>query len=114
MASTADEVSANVGILDRTNAANPVKDWSFVYVPYCTGDFHGGNNVTTVPGASGPPQHFVGYANVGMYLDRLVPTFHNATRILLAGLSAGGFGAVFNYARVAEAFGATPVTVRPA
>jgi hypothetical protein len=111
VASTFDEVSVNTGILDRTNAANPVKDWSFVYVPYCTGDFHAGNTVTTVPGVGGPPQHFVGYVNVGLYLDRLVPTFHSATQVLLAGLSAGGFGAALNYGRVAAAFGATPVTL---
>jgi hypothetical protein len=111
VASILDEFSVKTGILDRTNAANPVKDWSFVYVPYCTGDFHAGNTVTTVPGVSGLPQHFVGYVNIGLYLDRLVPTFHDATQVLLAGLSAGGFGAALNYARVAEAFGATPVTL---
>jgi Pectinacetylesterase len=111
VATSLDEVSVKTGILNRTNAANPVKDWSFVYVPYCTGDFHAGKNVTPVRGVSGPPQHFVGYVNVGLYLDRLVPTFHNATQVLLAGLSAGGFGAALNYAHVAEAFGATPVTL---
>ena len=39
------------GIFDFTNTANPVKDWSGVYVPYCTGDVHFGtaDNVT-IPG----------------------------------------------------------------
>jgi hypothetical protein len=111
VASTVDEVGLNAGILDRTNASNPVKDWSFVYVPYCTGDYHAGNNVTTVPGVGGAPQQFVGYTNLGLYLDRLVPTFHDATQVLLAGVSAGGFGASLDYARVAAAFGGTPVTL---
>jgi hypothetical protein len=109
VASTLDEIGVNTGILDRTNGANPVRDWSFVYVPYCTGDLHAGNNVATVPPF--PPQHFVGYTNVGLYLDRIVPTFPNAQQVLLTGLSAGGFGAAFNYAHVAKAFGSTPVTL---
>ncbi len=109
--STVDEFSVGTGILDRTNAANPVHDWSFVYVPYCTGDFHAGNNVTTVPGLDLPPQHFVGHKNVELFLDRLVPTFRGATQVLLTGISAGGYGAALDYARVAEAFGATPVTL---
>jgi hypothetical protein len=112
-ASTMDGFSLNTGILDRTNAANPVKDWSFVYVPYCTGDVHGGNNVAGVPGVGTPPtpQHFAGYVNVGLYLDRVVPTFPKAAQVLLTGMSAGGFGAALNYARVAKAFGTIPVTL---
>jgi hypothetical protein len=107
---------ANVGILDRTNAANPVQDWSFVYVPYCTGDVHGGNNVASVPGLTidgktAPPQHFVGWVNMSLYLDRLVPTFPGAKQVLLSGMSGGGFGAAVNYPQVAKAFGSTPVTM---
>jgi hypothetical protein len=109
--SAAGAYSANVGIMDRTNAANPVKDWSYVYVPYCTGDLHAGNNVVVVEGVSKKPQEFVGYVNVGLYLDRLVPTFSKATQVLLAGMSAGGFGAALNYGQVAKAFGSIPVSM---
>ena len=31
------------GIFKSDNPANPVKDWSFVYIPYCTGDIHVGS-----------------------------------------------------------------------
>jgi hypothetical protein len=97
------------GVFNRTDAANPVKDWSWVYVPYCTGDVHGGNNPTgTVSGISAT-QAFVGYVNVGLYLDRVVPTFPSATYVLLTGVSAGGFGAGANYPQVAKAFGSIPV-----
>jgi Pectinacetylesterase len=101
--------SANVGIMDRTNAKNPVQDWTYVYVPYCTGDVHAGNNIASVAGIGS--QHFVGYTNIGLYLDRLVPTFSKASQVLLAGMSAGGFGAAANYERVAQAFGKIPVTL---
>jgi len=96
------------GILDR-NPANPVKDWSYVYVPYCTGDVHAGNNPNgSVPQVSGT-QAFVGYANIDFYLQRLVPTFSTATQVLLTGISAGGFGAAANYLHVQRAFGTIPV-----
>lgn len=96
------------GILDR-NQANPVKDWSFVYVPYCTGDIHAGNNPSvTVPNVPGT-QAFVGYNNVDLYLQRIVPTFKTATQVLLTGISGGGFGAAANYFHVQRAFGAVPV-----
>lgn len=99
------------GVFDRSDAANPVKDWNYVFVPYCTGDVHAGNHPSgTVPDVSGP-QEFVGYANIGAFLERIVPTFPNATQVLLTGASAGGFGAIANYGRVAKAFGAIPVTL---
>jgi len=101
--------SVNAGILDRTNPANPVKDWNFVFVPYCTGDVHGGNNPTgTVAGVAGT-QQFVGYASMGLYVARLVPTFPATTRVLLTGVSAGGFGSVAAYGPVSRAFASAHV-----
>ncbi|HRI64487.1 MAG TPA: pectin acetylesterase-family hydrolase, partial [Polyangium sp.] len=99
------------GIFDSNNMANPLKDWSFVYIPYCTGDVHGGNATgVDVPGTGTPKnQSFVGYANIGHYLKRVVPTFPDVTQILLTGESAGGFGAFYNYDRIAQAFCPRPV-----
>ncbi len=104
------------GIFDFTNAANPVKDWSGVYVPYCTGDVHFGtaDNVT-VPGDGFLPaltgQHFVGHLNMQKFMARIVPTFPSVTQVLLTGASAGGFGAGLNYGLVQDSFGSIPVTV---
>ena len=42
---------SSAGIFNRADIANPVKDWNFVDVPYCTGDVHAGNNPNgSVPG----------------------------------------------------------------
>jgi hypothetical protein len=75
---------------------------------------HGGDATgVDVPGNLGAPkgQSFVGYANIGHYLKRVIPTFKNATEVLLTGVSAGGFGAFYNYDRVAQAFCPTPVAL---
>lgn len=91
------------GVFDRANSNNPVRDWNIVYVPYCTGDTHAGDNAGfNVPGVG--PQQFVGYANMKKFLDRVVPTFQDATDVLLTGVSAGGFGAAQNAVLVQRAF----------
>jgi hypothetical protein len=111
LAATTDGGVGAGGVFDRSDAANPVKDWNYVYVPYCTGDVHSGDQPNgMVSGVSGT-QAFVGYTNIGAYLERIVPTFPGLTQVLLTGVSAGGFGAAANYVRVARAFGSVPVTL---
>jgi Pectinacetylesterase len=97
------------GLLSRTDTANPVADWNFVFVPFCTGDVHAGNRRdVTISGYAGM-QQFVGYVNMTRYLARIVPTFPGLTKVLLTGVSAGGFGAAANYPQTARAFGSVPV-----
>jgi hypothetical protein len=90
-------------IFDRNSMTNPLRDATFVFVPYCTGDFHSGDTVASYG------THHVGYANLGAYLALLAPAYCDASRIILAGSSAGGFGSVFNYEHVQQTFPATPI-----
>jgi hypothetical protein len=93
------------GFFDRTAADNPFKDYSYIYVPYCTGDVVAGDNVVVYPHgpASGTKQ--VGYANMTAFLSRIVPTFPNADKVFLSGSSAGGFGAAINWWQAQQYFG---------
>lgn len=93
------------GIFDRDNPDNPVRDWNIVYVPYCTGDGHAGVNEQPVriPGVLGA-QRFVGQLNLQKFLRRLVPTFPNASDVLLTGISAGGFGVMHSASLVQDSF----------
>jgi hypothetical protein len=93
------------GFFDRTAAANPLKDYSWVYVPYCTGDIHAGNNVAHYPSGPSAGTMHVGYENMDAFLKRIVPTFPNADRVYIAGSSAGGYGAAFNWWHAQQAFG---------
>jgi hypothetical protein len=90
------------GFFDRSAAANPFKDYSYVFVPYCTGDTHSGNNVVSL--SPGNTAYFVGFRNMSAYLQRLAATFPDADHIILAGSSAGGFGAGLNWWQTANAF----------
>jgi hypothetical protein len=90
-------------VFDRSSDTNPFRDYSLVFVPYCTGDFHTGDRVSEYG------IHHVGFSNLKKYLANIVPTFCDAERVVLTGSSAGGFGSTFNYAQVKEAFGKTRV-----
>ena len=93
---------ASMPIFDRSNSANPLKGYNYVFVPYCTGDVHAGNNDVTVGGAM---RHFHGFGNMTAFLKRIVATYPNAKHVLLTGSSAGGFGAALNYDQTVKAFG---------
>lgn len=92
------QTSLQEGIFDRAAADNPFRDWSFVFIPYCTADVHAGNRTTTYTlGPASRTLRHVGHANVRAFLKRLEPTFPQPAKLVLSGSSAGGFGAAFNY-----------------
>lgn len=84
-------------VLDRA-APNPFGTFNMVFVPYCTGDLHGGDAVVAY-GSSGSQRvmNFKGHVNMATYLARLAATFPNARKVVVAGSSAGGYGSALNY-----------------
>jgi len=86
-------------IMDRDSADNPFADWTFVFVPYCTGDLHGGDIVVTYEqnGDSRSYNH-TGHTNILRDLERLGPTFTDPDKLVVSGASAGGGGTLLNYA----------------
>lgn len=85
----------------RDDATNPARDWTHVYVPYCTGDVHGGS-VTAEYG--GRRTMHVGHINMARVLEHLAASSPQVERVILTGSSAGGYGAALNYAQVAQTF----------
>jgi hypothetical protein len=94
------------GFFDRSDASNPFKDDNYIFVPYCTGDLHAGDNIYEY---GTHKAHHVGHANMAAYLQRIVATFPAARRVTLAGSSAGGYGALVNLDQTQQAFGTTEV-----
>ena len=83
-----DRAGPTAGLFDRSNAKNPVKDWNFVYVPYCTGDVFGGTKPNgSVSGVTGT-QKFVGYLNTQAFLQRMPLDFS----VALAGMDGADLG----------------------
>ena len=99
----------NTGIFDSSRLENPLKDWNVAYIPYCTGDVHGGNQENVYVSNRYQNQNFVGYTNVTRFMERIAPTFSHVDYVLLTGVSAGGIGALYNHDQVQSFFETTPV-----
>jgi hypothetical protein len=104
--------SSYSGIFDAKHPANPVKNWSFVYIPYCTGDVHNGSADRPYFNAGHPvfplPSmfqiHHGGFDNFMVVLDWMRKNADQPEQILVAGSSAGGYGASTNFPWVQKAF----------
>jgi hypothetical protein len=88
----------------RENLPAPLAGATIVFVPYCTGDVHAGDRITTyaspLPGLPAVTWHHVGHANMKAFLKRLGPTFERPAKVVVSGASAGGFGSLANYTTV--------------
>lgn len=86
------------GMLEADNPENPFNDWNVVVIPYATGDFHAGNGLTDT-------MHYNGQENVRLAFDWIRETMPaDPSKLLIAGGSAGGFGATFWTPTLAELY----------
>lgn len=100
----ANEATRSAPPFDRADPANPFKDATFIFVPYCTGDLHSGDNVKEYAAFNQTRAvHHKGAANIDALLRELGPTLADKKRVWLTGVSAGGYGAQLNYHRFAAA-----------
>lgn len=84
-------------VLDRT-ASHPFGDYNLVFVPYCTGDVHSGDNVATYEGfGQKKVVHHKGRSNLVAFMKRVAATFRDSEKVVLSGSSAGGFGVAVSY-----------------
>lgn len=93
-------------VMNRERAENPFRDWNLVMMPYCSGDVFAGDTET---GFNGRPQ--IGFKNVTSYLPRLASTFRDAAELVLTGMSAGGYGAAYNFVQVQKSFSWLDITM---
>jgi hypothetical protein len=77
----------SAGIFDATNPANPIADYSIVYVPYCTGDVHLGDNVQRYSDTVTIDHN--GFPNADTGLQTVLADFPDVEQLLVAGSSAG-------------------------
>lgn len=88
------------GLLDRSNPRNPVRAWSMVFVPYCTGDVHSGSNTAqyTSP-VTGKPFNIEhrGWDNMQVILNWMGTNVPQPAQLLVSGSSAGAYGAATHY-----------------
>lgn len=85
---------ADPGLPFRSRTDLVTQGWNIVYLPYCTGDVHVGNNVVTYTDSTGqnPPLtwHHSGYTNVLAAAQYARTQFPSVQKLLVTGYSAGG------------------------
>ncbi len=97
------------GLYDLDHDDNPLKGWSYVGIPYCTGDIHWGDTVkvyderTTI--------HHKGFVNAQTVLRWVYRHYPRAREVLVTGCSAGSYGASLHGAFVARHYDDARVTV---
>jgi hypothetical protein len=104
---------SNAGIFDVSNPLNPLKDFSFVFVPYCTGDVHSGTKMNGLALGVADTQRFVGSKNFVKAMNFIQPYFDNnkVEEVVLFGMSAGGYGVYINFLEIARRFPNAKITV---
>ncbi|MBK9371732.1 MAG: hypothetical protein IPN01_36495 [Deltaproteobacteria bacterium] len=81
------------GVYDLTDPQNPFVDWYHVIVPYCTGDIHWGDAVTTYgEGEDAVTIEHKGAVNTRAILDWVESQFSGPEQIVVTGCSAGAYG----------------------
>lgn len=97
------------GLLNLTHADNPYKDWSMVYLPYCTGDVHFGSQDVQHAGMFGTRMiRHRGFDNF-LYAREWTKQYYanldeTPDKVLVIGASAGAYGAILNYPHIKDIF----------
>lgn len=83
------------GIFDLDNPDNPFRDYYMVYIPYCTGDVHWGDNVQTYRDTQGEVSiNHTGFRNAQTAIDWIIGQFSDPDNIFVTGCSAGSIGSI--------------------
>ena len=99
------------GIYDRDNPENPFRDWYHVVIPYCTGDIHWGDAVTTYgSGASEITINHKGAVNTRAVLQWVYDNFSAPEHIVVTGCSAGSYGSAMWAPHIMEHYPHSQIT----
>jgi hypothetical protein len=96
------------GILDFENPENPFRDFDVVYVPYCDGSVHSGDTTVDYDGTT---VYHHGFRNLSTGADAVRRHFPDPELVVVAGLSAGGYGTYAGYGVLRVALPETEIIV---
>ncbi|PYR20153.1 MAG: hypothetical protein DMF98_23955 [Acidobacteria bacterium] len=96
--------NTTTGFADLTNPLNPFRNWSAVFVAYCTGDVHwGDSNMNGI-------EHR-GFVNARVVEKFAREHFVNPSEVFVTGSSAGAYGAILHGIYLHEAYPASTFNV---
>ncbi len=91
------ELNTYGGIFDFRNSENPLTNYDFAFIPYCTGDLHTGQadvTYTTAFGSQFTIRHR-GAVNARAVLDWVYAHYPTLDRVVIIGTSAGVIGSLY-------------------
>lgn len=85
------------GAMQNEDDRNPFKDWNIVFIPYCSGDLHIGNQENKYDDQKGNKMSVIhnGKTNVLNALKWIENNIVDPDKVFISGESAGGFGSIF-------------------
>jgi len=102
-----DDPRGSGGLLDLADRQNPFRDWSWVYIPSCTGDVHTGDARVDY-GSVEVEQR--GWRNARAALGRGFHEFPSPASVLVTGWSAGSVGSAWHVDEVVRRYPDARVT----
>jgi hypothetical protein len=105
------EFADYAGIFDFADPRNPVRDFSVVFLPACTGDVFTGSSDVVYTDALGRQQRVRhrGCLDARLALDWTYRAFPQPRQVLLAGSSAGALGSIFHSQAIMSHYGASQI-----
>jgi len=99
------------GILDPELAENPMKDWNVAFFNYCDGGLFASDRDWGPVGGHLDNRKQRGLHNLSAGLDVTARAFPQPRRIVLTGISGGGFGTIFALPLVRKVYPDVPIDV---
>ena len=99
------------GLLSEDPAKSPLAGTSAVYVPYCDGGLHASDADYDNNDDGDIDLYHRGLLNLSASLDVALGLFPAPRRVVLAGVSGGGYGALFALSLVSLAYPGVPIDV---
>jgi hypothetical protein len=101
----------NRGILAEDPLISPLAGMSAVYLPYCDGGLHASDAEYDTNDDGTTDRYHHGLQNLSASLDVALGVFPKPRRIVLAGVSGGGYGALFALPLVSQAYPGVQIDV---
>lgn len=101
--STTASTGSNGNIMSKSSL-NPCHDWNVVFIPYCDGSVHSGDNNADYNEDGTVDHYHWGIRHVSAAVTLMKELFPNTEKILVTGSSAGGYGTHLAYAVVKSQF----------
>jgi len=98
-----------IGVLNPALEGNPLAGMSMVYLPYCDGSLHAGDQDVDTNEDGEADRFHRGLHNLSASLDVAVSTFPSPRRIVLTGVSAGAFGTTYALPLVRTLYPGVPI-----